>query len=264
MKYSVTLVIVFLGFILYAGTQIPTGITGRTEKNGFGCNCHSPDRDMSVVVQIQGPDTLVRGQTGQYSLTLSGGPAVQGGFNVASHRGNLNVVDGTAQVLLSELTHTSPKSFSGSSSINWQFTLTARDSVYTDTIYSVANSVNGDGEANSSDRWNYGNKFVVHVINQPSSIDGETGIVNDFVLDQNFPNPFNTSTVIQFNLPENGYVTLKVYDSNGKEIAELLNEYRNSGVNDIKFNAEGLSSGVYFYSVQFNNHTQTKKMLLLR
>lgn len=264
MKYLVTLVIVILGFILYAGTQIPTGITGRTEKNGFGCNCHSPDRDMSVVVQIQGPDTLVRGQTGNYTLTLSGGPAVQGGFNVASHKGNLNVVDGTAQLLLSELTHTSPKSFSGSPSVNWQFTLTTRDSVYTDTIYSVANSVNGDGEANSADRWNYGNKFVIHVINQPSSIEGETGIVNDFLLVQNYPNPFNPSTTIRFNLPENGLVILKVYDINGKEIAELLNEYRNSGVNEVIFNAEGLASGVYLYNISFNNSSQTKKMLLLR
>lgn len=264
MKYSLILTLVFVGFVLFAGTQFPTGVTGKTEKNGTGCNCHSVQRDMSVTVTVTGPDTLLKGETGQYLLSLSGGPAVAGGFNVASHLGNLNPVDGTAQLLLSELTHTSPKSFAGGASVSWAFTLTARDSVYTDTIYSASNSVNGDGIATSADRWNFGNKFVIHVVDQPSSVGNDDMIANNFILEQNYPNPFNPATSISFNLPSDGYVSLKVYDVTGKEIIELMNEYRYAGNNQVQFNANDLTSGVYFYTLIFNGQSQTRKMLLLR
>lgn len=264
MKYSLILTLVFVGFVLYAGIQIPTGITGKTEKNGTGCNCHSVQRDMSVSVTVTGPDTLFKGETGQYLLSLSGGPAIAGGFNVASYLGNLAAVDGTAQLMLSELTHTSPKSFAGGASVSWAFTLTVRDSVYTDTIYSASNSVNGDGFATSADRWNFGDKFVVHVVDQPSSV-GNVNIISDnFILDQNYPNPFNPATFISFNLPSDGYVSLKVYDVTGKEIAELMDEYGYAGNNQIQFNANDLTSGVYFYTLIFNNQSQTRKMLLIR
>src|SRR5690606_33844800 len=132
--------------IIVAGTNIPTGVTGKTEKNGSGCTCHNPTRDLSVMVQVTGPDTLIKGETGQYEISLSGGPAVAGGFNVAAHLGSLAPGDGSAQLLGNELTHTSPKTFSGSS-ISWTFSFTALDEVYTDTIYSASNSVNGDGFA---------------------------------------------------------------------------------------------------------------------
>ncbi len=264
MKYSVLLVLVFIGFIIYAGTQIPTGITGRTDKNGFGCNCHSPEKDGNIVVQISGPDTLFRGQTGNYSISLSGGPAVRGGFNVASHRGLLAPVDGSVKLSLSELTHTSPKSFAGSSTVSWQFTLTALDSVYKDTIYSVANSTNGDGNANAEDRWNFGNRFVVHVVNQPSSVEDINLLSDNFQLYQNYPNPFNPNTVIGFNLPASGFVKLIVYDVSGREITTLIDGYRNTGYNEANFNGNELSSGIYFYNISSGNNSITKKMLLIR
>lgn len=269
MKYSLLLTFVFIGFVLYAGIQIPTGITGRTEKNGTGCNCHSSQRDINVFVTVTGPDTLFRGETGQYLLSLSGGPAVAGGFNVASHLGNLNPVDGTTKLLLSELTHTSPKSFAGGASVSWSFTLTAKDSVYIDTIYSVSNSVNGDGNATSSDRWNFGSKFVVHVINQPSSIGSENSAANSFILDQNYPNPFNPSTKIRWQSAVGSWQTLKIYDMLGNEVATLIDEYREAGNHEVIFSAKSnvsseLSSGIYFYTLKADNSSQTKKMILVR
>ena len=264
MKYSLLLVFVFFGIVVYAGINFSTGITGRTEKNGFGCNCHSPQRDLSVMVQIEGPDTLYKGETGNYTLSLSGGPAVAGGFNVASLLGNLNVVDGTAKLVLSEITHTSPKMFSGNTVINWEFTLQARDSVYTDTLYSVANSVNADGSANSNDKWNFGNKFVVNVIDQPSSVDDDILTVNSFTLNQNYPNPFNPSTKISWQSKVGSYQILTVYDAIGTEVATIVNEYKEAGRYEIDFNAANLSSGVYYYKLQAGSFIETKKMLLLR
>lgn len=84
----------------------------------------------------------------------------------------------------------------------------------------------------------------------------------DFTLEQNFPNPFNPSTVIKFTLPEKGLVTLRIYDVTGKEIATPVNEVRDAGTYNVKFNAHGLASGVYYYSLNSSGKTITKKMLL--
>jgi len=246
MKYTVILLVVFLGIIIVAGTNIPTGVTGKTEKNGSGCTCHNPTRDLSVMVQVTGPDTLIKGETGQYEISLSGGPAVAGGFNVAAHLGSLAPGDGSAQLLGNELTHTSPKTFSGSS-ISWTFSFTALDEVYTDTIYSASNSVNGDGFASPLDRWNFGNKHVVHVVEQPTSVHPGSEIANTFKLNQNYPNPFNPSTKISWQTNQADHTLLKIYDALGNEVAVLVNEFKSAGAYEIEFNAAGLSSGVYYY-----------------
>lgn len=267
MKFNILLFIVFLAIVMYAGVQIPTGVVGKTEKNGAGCTCHNPQRDFSVNVQIDGPDTLFKGETATYQLTLSGGPAVAGGFNVASHRGLLNPLDGTSQSMAGELTHTSPKLFSGSSVV-WEFSLTALDSVYTDTIYSASNSVNNDGNASSQDRWNFGDKFVIHVIEQPTSVSFENQSVTSFKLEQNFPNPFNPTTNIEFSLTEKSDVSLIVYNSLGEKISELVNGNMESGHHNVIFDAAELPSGLYIYQMvtKGNNKSfvQSRKMILIK
>lgn len=89
-------------------------------------------------------------------------------------------------------------------------------------------------------------------------------IVKEFKLKQNYPNPFNPSTVISFSLPKSSFVNLKVMDINGREVAVLLNENRNSGNYEINFNASNLAGGVYFYKLQAEGFTETKKMILLK
>lgn len=265
MKYVNTLVIVLIfGVIIFAGIHRSTGITGRTNKtNQGGCTCHSPEPDNSVNVQVSGPDTLVKGQTAEYQITLSGGPAVLGGFNVASAIGVLSPVDNSAQLLSSELTHTSPKSFSGGS-VTWNFTLTAADQVYTDTLFSASNSVNGDGFNSSLDRWNFGQKFVVYVVDQTTSIENEELTPNSFMLKQNYPNPFNPSTKISWSSTTSGHHTLKIYDITGNEVATLVDEFMPAGNNEVEFNASNFSSGVYFYKLVAGNQTETKKMILMK
>jgi len=85
-----------------------------------------------------------------------------------------------------------------------------------------------------------------------------------FSLDQNYPNPFNPSTKISYQLPQSGFVTLKVYNAIGKEVATLVNEEKSAGRYEINFDAAGLTSGVYFYKITTNNFTQTNKMLLIK
>jgi hypothetical protein len=93
-----------------------------------------------------------------------------------------------------------------------------------------------------------------------------TGTVNNFTLEQNYPNPFNPSTTIEFYLPKNGIVTMKLYDASGRLIKNIMNNINYyAGNQKILFTDKNLSSGIYFYSLYFNGELiDTKKMLLLR
>jgi len=85
-----------------------------------------------------------------------------------------------------------------------------------------------------------------------------------FALEQNFPNPFNPSTKINFSLPVEGFVTLDVYNSIGQKVATLVNETKTAGTYAVDFNASDLTSGIYFYKISSGNFTETKKMILLK
>jgi len=86
----------------------------------------------------------------------------------------------------------------------------------------------------------------------------------DYKLEQNFPNPFNPTTTIQYQLPTDSKVTLKIYDILGSEVATLVNEVQQAGYKEIKFDASSLSSGVYIYRLVSGNHISTKKMLMVK
>ncbi len=94
--------------------------------------------------------------------------------------------------------------------------------------------------------------------------ESETTLPTEYQLSQNYPNPFNPSTTINFSIKEAGLVTLKVYDVLGREVATLVNEELNSGSHNKSFNASGLSSGIYFYSLKAGKFSETKKLLLLK
>ncbi|MBL1213643.1 MAG: T9SS type A sorting domain-containing protein [Ignavibacteriae bacterium] len=86
----------------------------------------------------------------------------------------------------------------------------------------------------------------------------------EFVLEQNFPNPFNPTTKISYTLPERSSVSIKVYDAIGNEIAELANGEKEAGVYEVEFIAENLPTGIYFYHFNSGKFSQTKKMMLLK
>jgi len=91
-----------------------------------------------------------------------------------------------------------------------------------------------------------------------------TATIKDYALAQNYPNPFNPSTVIKYQLPKDGFVTLKIYDALGSEITTLVNEYKQSGKYEVNFDASKLSSGVYPYSIKVNDYSATKKLVLMK
>ena len=86
----------------------------------------------------------------------------------------------------------------------------------------------------------------------------EVGIPNEFTLYQNFPNPFNPSTIISFSIPERTKVVLTVYDVLGTEVSELINDIKSSGKYEVKFDSKGLPSGIYFYTIQADNFINSK------
>lgn len=85
-----------------------------------------------------------------------------------------------------------------------------------------------------------------------------------FDLSQNFPNPFNPSTKINYTIPSNGFVSLKVYNTIGVEICTLVSGYKDAGTYEVTFNAGGLPSGTYFYTLSRDNKILTNKMMIIK
>ncbi len=263
MKYNFLILTVFLSVILFANIKYDHGITGVTLLgDGSGCICHDLQPDSTVNVWIEGPDSLIRGDSAHYKLMMTGGPSVKGGFDIAVRFGILNPADTTTYILFDELTHTSPKQFMNAT-VLWDFIYTAPDSIVTDTIYSVGNSVNDDGNPQPGDKWNFGEYFPVTIIDNPVNVNEEE-IVNDFYLSQNYPNPFNPSTKISFSIASAGLVSIIVYDVLGNEVIIIISEQKSAGKYEIEFNAERLTSGIYFYQLKAGNFIETKKMILLK
>ncbi len=94
-------------------------------------------------------------------------------------------------------------------------------------------------------------------------------VPSTYTLSQNYPNPFNPSTTIEYQLPQNGLVQLKIYDIAGREVATLINEVQNAGSYRVQWNAADVhgskvASGVYFYRLTSGSFSQIKKMMLLK
>lgn len=101
-------------------------------------------------------------------------------------------------------------------------------------------------------------------INIPTKIESNITIPVQFNLEQNYPNPFNPKTTINFHLPISGFVTLKIFDSLGREVTILINKIYPAGSHSVDFDSRNLSSGVYIYSLGYKNNTIFKKMLIIK
>mgnify|MGYP001201272315 CR=1 FL=1 len=106
--------------------------------------------------------------------------------------------------------------------------------------------------------------FEVDISNLPSGINNNTTTANDFILKQNYPNPFNPETNISYELKQKAFVTLKVFDLSGKEVAVLVNGIKASGSYNVKFSGADLSSGLYFYKLESGEFSEVKKMMLIK
>jgi len=98
----------------------------------------------------------------------------------------------------------------------------------------------------------------------PIGIANNQNILKEYRLSQNYPNPFNPSTKISYNIVKSSHILLKVYDILGREVAILVNEVQQPGFIDVIFNANNLPSGIYFYTINAGEFTDTKKMILVK
>jgi hypothetical protein len=105
------------------------------------------------------------------------------------------------------------------------------------------------------------NDFVGYL---PNGIEDEINLPTQYSLNQNYPNPFNPATTISYSLPKAGDVNLKIFNVLGQEVKSLVNQFQNVGTYTVTFDASSLPSGVYFYSLNADNFSQVKKMMLLK
>jgi len=126
------------------------------------------------------------------------------------------------------------------------------------TYFWRVNSNTGDGISDWSEVWSFTTEIV-------STVDGSTEETpNRFTLHQNYPNPFNPTTTITFDLPEDSFVTLRIYNARGQEVATLVSKQLNAGQHRYDWQATGMASGVYFCRLQSGDLVNTRKMLLVQ
>jgi hypothetical protein len=254
---SFLVLVLLIIFISEYSFAYPGGITGRTLKTStVGCgigSCHS--QNTAITGYFTAPDTVIAGQSYTVSITLqtSGGSGGYG-VNIAAKTGALAIISGQGLKLLSgELTQSSAISYVATKVI--QFTYTAPSSAGSDTLYGTINR-------GYSGRWYWApNKGMVVKL--------ASGIINsevpvNYYLTQNFPNPFNPVTQINYGIMKSSNVKISVYDLLGKEVSTLVNEFQTAGNYSASFNASNFSSGVYFYKIETSDFSEMKKMSLIK
>ena len=131
--------------------------------------------------------------------------------------------------------------------------------------YIQCNASNGDQTSHPNFGWHSFNS-----LNNSLTANGKNIITpTTWALYQNYPNPFNPSTILSYNLHEDAFVTISVFDMYGKVVKTLVNNKKNSGFHSIHWNAtnnqgKSVSAGVYFYRIEIGDFRQTKKMILLK
>jgi hypothetical protein len=106
--------------------------------------------------------------------------------------------------------------------------------------------------------------FSANFTSTSVALNKDLAIPNEYQLSQNFPNPFNPSTTILFNLPKSGGARLKIYDALGAGVATLVDEDLSAGSYSAKWNANGFASGVYYYRFESGVYSETKKLILMK
>ena len=109
-------------------------------------------------------------------------------------------------------------------------------------------------------------EIEIYGMKNPSGVEDKniSSLPEKYFLSQNFPNPFNPSTTIEYSIPKNSFVKLEVFNVLGSKIAVLVNDYKNPGSYKINFNSGNLASGIYYYRLKVNNYLKTRKMILLK
>ncbi|CAF4560594.1 unnamed protein product [Rotaria sp. Silwood1] len=201
---------------------------------------------------------VVAGSTTSYTLTVTSATGSKAGLDVAVRNGTLATNQTGTKLLSGELVHSTGKSFA-SGIASFTFNYVAPSSPVVDTLFSTG--LASAGGQNGS--WNWNDKRVkVYTV---SGVEPNSNIVPDkYSLKQNFPNPFNPSTTIIYSIKNSGKVNLKVYDSKGRIVSELVNNNQTKGEYKVDFDASTLASGVYYYTLNTKDFSETKSMVLIK
>ena len=120
--------------------------------------------------------------------------------------------------------------------------------------------VRSDGTARPALLW-----MAQFIQNNPMGVEASnSSIPSNYALEQNYPNPFNPATTIRYSIAGTSRVTLRVFDILGRQVRSLVNATQAPGQYAVSFNAQDLSSGVYFYQLSAGSFTETKKLMLLK
>jgi hypothetical protein len=196
-------------------------------------------------------------------------------------RGQLNV---TAVIIPVELTSFTADVINGSVELNWSTATETNNSGFEIqrrvefTQWDKVGFVTGRGTTTESQTYSYTDKLVkngsysyrLKQIDYDGSfeysdvVDVEVTAPIEFALHQNYPNPFNPSTTIRFELKLSGQTLLKIYDLLGKEVFRLVDEELEAGAYKVTFDANALSSGIYYYRLETSSFNQVRKMILLK
>jgi hypothetical protein len=192
-----------------------------------------------------------------FALAVSGSDVYVGGlFSQANVGGTTVSVNNIARFNTTTNTWSALGSGSGNGVDGQVLALAVSGSdVYVGGGFTQANVRSTIVPANHVARWNSGATSVERI--------GDD-IPTTYLLSQNYPNPFNPSTTISFSIPTSEFVTLKVYDVLGREVATLVNEQLRAGSYSYNFTASNLTSGVYLYKLQAGKYSETKKMVLTK
>lgn len=251
--FNFLLIFIFLYLNAYS---YPTGISGKTKKTTTsGCgNCHNFGTYITAV--INGPDTINKGESAQFSITITKTNNGKGGLDIAALKGVLNITGGENYIKLlnGELVHQNGIVFTNSITVNFGYT--APNIVTTDTIFATVN-------AGYQGRWNFVPEKIITVKSSIGIVNsGTTPFYNE--LKQNYPNPFNPVTTIKFHINHRTYTSLSVFDILGKKISELVDGILTEGSYEIVFDGSKYPSGIYFYRLSTENFVVQKKMVLAK
>jgi len=124
---------------------------------------------------------------------------------------------------------------------------------------------NYNSTGHTEPNYNFEGQLILYRLNPAIGINNQGNIAPAlFRLEQNYPNPFNPVTKIKYTLQKYSHVTIRVFASDGTEVAVLVNEDMKNGEYEIDFDGKNLASGVYFYQMEAKDFKETKKMLILK
>jgi Secretion system C-terminal sorting domain len=150
-----------------------------------------------------------------------------------------------------------------------QFTITLNGTIGSlATVWIVSGTFGGTGKE-ASGTWSFSISGTTcsgnwGPVGPATFVESGSELPAQYALEQNFPNPFNPVTTIRFSLLSSHFTVLRVFDLLGREVSTLVNERKEAGVHQVKFDARGLPSGVYSYRLHAGDFVQTRKMLLLQ